>query len=68
MSDEPLFKVTRGTPTPEELAALVGVLTVRLRPTPTAPGRATSSHWTRSARPGPLPAGPGAWRASGLPR
>ncbi|MEV4618001.1 acyl-CoA carboxylase subunit epsilon [Asanoa sp. NPDC049573] len=68
MSDEPLFKVTRGTPTAEELAALVGVLTVRLSPAPVAARGATSSHWTRSARPGPLPAGPGAWRASGLPR
>ncbi|HEV7711225.1 MAG TPA: acyl-CoA carboxylase subunit epsilon [Asanoa sp.] len=68
MSDEPLFKVTRGAPTAEERAALVGVLSVRLRPAAAAPGRATSSHWTRSARPGPLPAGPGAWRASALPR
>ncbi|HTF07062.1 MAG TPA: acyl-CoA carboxylase subunit epsilon [Asanoa sp.] len=68
MSDEPLFKVTHGAPTAEEMAALVGVLTVRLRPSPASHGRANSSHWTRSARPGPLPVGPGAWRASGLPR
>ncbi|MEV4537341.1 acyl-CoA carboxylase subunit epsilon [Asanoa sp. NPDC049518] len=67
MSEEPLFKVTRGTPTAEELAALVGVLSVRLRPA-VSPPTPVSSHWTRSARPGVLSAGPGAWRASGLPR
>ncbi|WP_089247211.1 acyl-CoA carboxylase subunit epsilon [Asanoa hainanensis] len=67
MSEEPLFKVTRGVPTAEQLAALVGALSVRLRP---APGGASpvSSLWTRSARPGAVPPGPGAWRASGLPR
>ncbi|SDZ16849.1 Acyl-CoA carboxylase epsilon subunit [Asanoa ishikariensis] len=66
MSEEPLFKVTRGAPTAEELAALVGVLSVRLRPATAVP-TPVSSHWTRSARPGFLAAGPGAWRASGLP-
>ncbi|MDG4822832.1 acyl-CoA carboxylase subunit epsilon [Asanoa sp. WMMD1127] len=65
MSEEPLFKVTRGTPTPEELAALVGVLSFRPVPFSAAP---VSSQWVRSARPGPVLPGPGAWRASGLPR
>ncbi len=67
MSEEPLFKVTRGTPTTEELAALVGVLSVRLRPSVSAT-EPVISHWTRSARPGARSYGPGAWRASGLPR
>ncbi len=67
MSEEPLFKVTRGTPTAEELAALVGVLSVRLRPS-ISTTEPVVSHWTRSARPGTASFGPGAWRASGLPR
>jgi len=65
MSEDPLFRVTRGVPTPEELAALVGVLTVRLRPSgPPAPPPV--SRWALSARPtavAVLP-GPGEWRAS----
>ena len=65
MSQEPLFSVTRGVPTPEELAALVGALAMRTHGSSVAP---VSSLWARSARPGPLPAGPDAWRASGLPR
>ncbi|MEV0715958.1 acyl-CoA carboxylase subunit epsilon [Asanoa sp. NPDC050611] len=65
MSQEPLFRVTRGAPTPEELAALVGALSLRTRSASAVP---VSSLWARSARPGPLPAGPGAWRASALPR
>jgi hypothetical protein len=68
MSEEPILRITRGVPTAEELAALVGVLAVRLRPPAAPPSAPVSSHWARSARPGPLPAGPGAWRASGLPR
>ncbi|GAA1839605.1 acyl-CoA carboxylase subunit epsilon [Asanoa iriomotensis] len=65
MSQEPLFRVTRGMPTAEELAALVGALSLRPGPPAAAP---VSSLWARSARPGPLPVGPGAWRASALPR
>ncbi|MEV0154779.1 acyl-CoA carboxylase subunit epsilon [Micromonospora sp. NPDC050686] len=63
-ADEPLFRVVRGVPTAEELAALVGVIAARSRPlAPAAP--APASLWARSARP---TAGRGAWRASGLPR
>lgn len=71
--NEPLFRVVRGTPTPEELAALVGVIVARSRPTGTA--SRPRSLWVRHARPGAvahsgLPARPGtgAWRASALPR
>ncbi|MFI2665078.1 acyl-CoA carboxylase subunit epsilon [Micromonospora carbonacea] len=68
-ADEPLFRVTRGVPTAEELAALVGVIVARTRPA-AAPEPAAPSAWARSGRPrgAALAAGPGAWRASGLPR
>jgi len=70
MSDEePLFRVVRGTPTAEELAALVGVIVVRSRPVG-APAPVVPSAWARSGRPAvpALTPGAGAWRASGLPR
>ncbi|HEY6593283.1 MAG TPA: acyl-CoA carboxylase subunit epsilon [Asanoa sp.] len=46
---EPYFRVVRGTPTAEEIAALVGVLRSRQAPPPPPP---TVSAWSRSARPG----------------
>jgi hypothetical protein len=61
----PALRVLRGTPTAEELAALVGVLlrhSTAAAPT-VAPVR---SRWRASALPG-VPRQPGAWRASGLP-
>lgn len=68
-AEEPMFRVVRGVPTAEELAALVGAIVVRTRPVAAAAPPAVS-RWARSARPaGATPAaGPGAWRASGLPR
>ncbi|MFC8846091.1 MULTISPECIES: acyl-CoA carboxylase epsilon subunit [unclassified Micromonospora] len=68
-ADEPLVRVTRGVPTAEELAVLVGVIVARSRPA-AAPAPAEPSAWARSGRPGGavLAARPGAWRASGLPR
>ncbi|MER7169360.1 acyl-CoA carboxylase subunit epsilon [Micromonospora sp. NPDC000207] len=68
-AEEPLFRVVRGTPTAEELAALTGVLTSRSLST-TTPSPPAPSTWARSARPAataPTP-GPNAWRSSGLPR
>nr|WP_240939816.1 acyl-CoA carboxylase subunit epsilon [Planosporangium flavigriseum] len=61
------MRVLRGTPTAEELAALVGVLLRRSAgPAPAAATR--RSRWRASALPGSsLRVGPGAWRASGLP-
>ncbi|MCW6004581.1 acyl-CoA carboxylase subunit epsilon [Micromonospora sp. CPCC 205371] len=47
---EPMFRVVRGTPTAEELAALVGAVLSRTRATNPAPPAV--SHWARSARPG----------------
>jgi hypothetical protein len=62
---EPFIRVIRGTPTPEELAALVGVVIARSRPALAGPPQPTASAWTLSARPG---GGRSSWRASGLPR
>jgi len=67
MDDRPLIRIERGTPTAQELAALVGVLLSR----PPADSAATPvrSFWLESARPGSQPRrGPSAWRASALPR
>ncbi|MGI5214263.1 acyl-CoA carboxylase epsilon subunit [Plantactinospora sp. CA-290183] len=66
---EPALRVVRGTPTAEELAALVAAVLLRSRSdTPARP--AAVSTWARSARPGAVPtrAGIDAWRVSGLPR
>ncbi|TYB91969.1 acyl-CoA carboxylase subunit epsilon [Micromonospora sp. WP24] len=66
-AEEPLLRVVRGVPTAEELAALVGAVVTRSRPA-AAPAPAAASAWARSGRPTiGVTAGPGAWRASGLP-
>ena len=62
----PLLTVVRGEPTPEQLAALVAMVSARGaggEPEP-EPER---SLWARPQLRAPLHAGPGAWRASGLP-
>jgi hypothetical protein len=64
----PLLRVVSGDPTPEQLAALLAVVTARAAggggdaPAPERP------LWARPQLRGPLAHGPGAWRASGLPR
>jgi len=63
----PLF-VVRGTPTPEELAAVIAVVAARPAARPAQEGSAPRSLWGTPTLRGPLVAGPGAWRASGLPR
>jgi hypothetical protein len=50
------IRIEKGTPTPEELAALVGVLLSRRT---AAPVTAPRSRWAESARPGRRPG----WRA-----
>ncbi|MFV2101676.1 acyl-CoA carboxylase subunit epsilon [Micromonospora sp. LOL_024] len=67
--EEPLFRVVRGVPTAEELAALVGTIVVRAHPS-AEPAPMPTSSWARSGRPAgrALTPGAGAWRASGLPR
>lgn len=68
----PVLRVVRGEPTDEELAAVVAVLAARASVTAAAAAAAARpvSHWrnrSRNIRP-PQGKGPGAWRASALPR
>ncbi|RAY12157.1 acyl-CoA carboxylase subunit epsilon [Actinomadura craniellae] len=69
MTAQPFLQIVRGDPTPEEIAALVAVLTARARAAAGPPPRRTSE-WTARSRGvrAPVAAGPGAWRASALPR
>lgn len=65
----PLLRVVKGEPSPEELAALVAVVTARA----SAGGAVETPHfslWARKARQirPPLRPGFGAWRASTMPR
>lgn len=65
------IQVVAGHPTAEELAAVVTVLAARRAAddatAPTEPERSPWSAYWRRIRETPRP-GPGAWRASGLPR
>jgi len=65
----PALRVVSGNPTNDELAVVIAVVSARAstRPTPAAP---TLSLWTRKSRNvrPPLHQGPGAWRASMMPR
>ncbi|WP_442875661.1 acyl-CoA carboxylase subunit epsilon [Actinoallomurus sp. NBC_01490] len=65
----PFLQVVRGDPTPEEIAALVAVLTARARAAAAPPAPRPRSAWSDPSRRlrRPLPHGPGAWRASALP-
>ncbi|HZG98308.1 MAG TPA: acyl-CoA carboxylase subunit epsilon [Nocardioidaceae bacterium] len=66
---EPLLRVVRGTPTPQELAALVAVVAARRAGVPPREA-ATRSEWgrpTRSVR-APLHPAVGGWQGSALPR
>jgi len=68
MDEVPELRVIRGTPTAEEVAALVGVLLLGRRQAPAAPAVAVS-RWRVSARPtAGLRPGAGGWRVSALPR
>jgi hypothetical protein len=64
----PLLRVVKGEPDAEELAALVAVV-ASLGGSADAPARRTPE-WNHNRRMQRLVfrAGPGAWRASGLPR
>ena len=63
----PLLRVVRGEPTPEELAALIAVVSARAAGGDDAQPPAPPSLWARPQLRAPLAPGPGAWRASGLP-
>jgi hypothetical protein len=64
----PLLAVTRGVPTPDELAALLVVLASRPAG-PASRGSASPSSWSAKSRlvRAAVRPGPGAWRASALP-
>ncbi|SEG90776.1 Acyl-CoA carboxylase epsilon subunit [Thermomonospora echinospora] len=68
----PFLQVVRGDATPEEIAALVAVLSARAAAASAAAGGGTrrTSAWADRSRMvrTPLPHGPGAWRHSALPR
>jgi hypothetical protein len=61
-----MLRVVRGDATPEELAALIAVLAGR--GSAEGPAEPARSLWARPVLRGPLHPGPGAWRASALPR
>lgn len=68
--ERPTLRIVRGTPDDEELAALVAVV-ASLRPAeepPPAPRPRSVWADRRALVRAPLTHGPGAWRASGLPR
>ena len=67
MSDQPLLRVVRGDPSAEELAALVAVVAARAS-SGADPEPAARPLWGRPVVRPSLTPGPGAWRASGLPR
>jgi hypothetical protein len=65
---EPVLRVVKGDPTPEELAALIAVVSTRATPAPTAPDPTPSdwsTYWRNVRR--PFHPGPGRWRASAHP-
>jgi hypothetical protein len=67
---ERFLQVVHGDPTPEEVAALVAVLTARARAAATGDRpRPRRSAWADSSRGlrRSLPHGPGAWRSGSLP-
>ena len=61
------LRVIRGDATPEELAAVVALLTAASSGGAAAPEPEVRSLWAAPQLRGALHAGPGAWRASGLP-
>ena len=63
---QPLLRVVRGNPTPEELAALIAVVSTRGGTVEEPPP--ARSLWAAPVLRRPLSPGPGAWRASSLPR
>jgi acyl-CoA carboxylase epsilon subunit len=64
MDAEPQVRVVRGTPTAEELAALVTVVAARARRSSVyAVSHPPRSEWARGARPVEKPS---SWRASGF--
>ena len=67
MSAAPLLRVVAGSPSADELAVVVAVLTSRLASAPVEPAWSLWNRKSRMVRPS-LRAGFGAWRASTMPR
>ena len=64
----PPLRLVRGDATPEEVAAVVAVLSAASLGAPQPTPRHTSSRWSSPGRAlRPLSPGPGAWRASAWP-
>jgi Acyl-CoA carboxylase epsilon subunit len=67
---QPMFSVVKGSPTEDELAAVMTVLSTRLtakRHEDAAPARTGWSAYWRSVR-SPIQPGPTAWRMSARPQ
>lgn len=64
----PLLTVLRGDPTPEQLAALIAVVSSRAAAASDDVPPPAPSLWARPVLRTPLSPGPGAWRASALHR
>jgi hypothetical protein len=64
----PLLRVVKGEPDAEELAALVAVVATLGGPAAEPPRRTPEWNHNRRMQRVVLRAGPGAWRASALPR
>jgi hypothetical protein len=62
------LRVVRGNPSAEELAALVAVIAARASAAAAEPEPPVRPLWGRPVLRPVLTPGPGAWRASGLPR
>lgn len=64
---EPMLRVVAGSPTPEELAVVVAVLSARPQAVVERPQFSLWARKSRQTRPSVRP-GFGAWRASMMPR
>jgi hypothetical protein len=67
---QPMFSVVKGSPTEDELAAVMTVLTIRFarpRQEEATPVRSGWSAYWRAVR-SPIQPGPSAWRMSGRPQ
>jgi hypothetical protein len=66
--DRPLLTVVRGAPTPEQLAAVIAVVSARASGGGADEEPCVRSPWARPVLRAPLSPAPGAWRASALPQ
>ena len=66
-STTPRLRIVSGSPTPDEIAVVVAVLSRRGAPAPASPQFSLWARKSRQTRPSLRP-GFGAWRASVMPR